>query len=85
MPFRRKQILFAESIDRVVHVEQQEKIFARFRKEKRLLAILQWLVVDVVNGRIAALGLCVQVQASQDVLAHVEVERVFGCLKQFEL
>ena len=50
-------------------------------EEEGLLAVLEALVGDVVDGGVAAVRLGVAVQALQDVLAHVEVERVLGRLK----
>ena len=50
-------------------------------EEEGLLAVLEALVGDVVDGGVAAVRLGVAVQALQDVLAHVEVEGVLGCLE----
>ena len=50
-------------------------------EEEGLLAVLEALVGDVVDGGVAAVRLGVAVQALQDVLAHVEVEGVLGRLK----
>ena len=69
-------------VDRVVRVEQQEEVLARLREEEGLLPVLQALVQHVVDGRVAAVGPGVVLQAEEDVSADVEVERVLGGLVQ---
>ena len=78
---RCEEVLFAKAVDRVVEVEEQVEVLARFGKKKGLLAIFERLVVDVVDGRVAALRLCVKVQAGQNVLSDVKIKRIFRCLK----
>ena len=78
---RCEEVLFAKAVDRVVEVEEQVEVLARFGKKKGLLAIFERLVVDVVDGRVAALRLCVKVQTGQNVLSDVKIKRIFRCLK----
>ena len=79
---RGEEVLFAHAVDRVVEVEEQIKVLARLGEKKGLLAILQRLVVDVVDGGVAALRLGVKVQARQNVSSDVKIKRVFRRLKR---